>query len=189
MEKDYLPIKTKMLLVNEFSKDDKAELSFIYNSQENQLYNGPEYYNYSESDIIEKLDHLCSQDYFCFAGRLVYAVCIAETGELAGYFGLKNGTLDEHGSVEVLYSISKKHWNKGYGTEVLKGMIHFCFKNFKLHRIFSGCDIDNAASIRIMEKAGMRFESRWRKDRMRNSKWTDGLGFAILDEDINVKYL
>lgn len=38
-----------------------------------------------------------------------------------------------------------------------------------------------------MEKARMRFESRWRQDRIRNGKWTDGLGFAIIDEDFTNK--
>ncbi|MBN2353701.1 MAG: GNAT family N-acetyltransferase [Spirochaetales bacterium] len=53
----------------------------------------------------------------------------------------------------------KKYWNNGYGTEALKAMIIFGFKVIKLHRIFAGCDFGNFASKRIMEKAGMRFES------------------------------
>ena len=31
----------------------------------------------------------------------------------------------------------------------------------------------------------MKFESHWRKDRKRKNKWKDGLGFAILEEDMN----
>ncbi len=73
---------------------------------------------------------------------------------------------------------------KGFGTEALKAIISFGFSGIKLHRIISGCDIDNVASKSIMEKAGMKFESHWRKDRFKNGQWTDGLGFAILDEDL-----
>jgi ribosomal-protein-alanine N-acetyltransferase len=62
-------------------------------------------------------------------------------------------------------------------------MLDFGFKILKLHKIFAGWDIDNFAPKRIMEKAGMRFESYWRQDRKRNNKWSDGLGFAIIDED------
>ena len=76
---------------------------------------------------------------------------------------------------------SKSYWNYGLGTEALKGIIKFGVQAVGLHRIFSGCDIENVASKRVMEKAGMRFESRWRQDRKRNGKWTDGLGFAIID--------
>lgn len=86
--------------------------------------------------------------------------------------------------IEVYYSIYIDFWNQGYGTEALKGIIDFGFNTFKLHKIFAGCDIENVASKTIMEKAGMRFESRWRKDRIRNGEWTDGLGFAIIEDDI-----
>jgi RimJ/RimL family protein N-acetyltransferase len=102
---------------------------------------------------------------------------------LIGFIGFKNGQMTYQGQVEVYYSIYKEHWNNGFGTEALKAMIAFGFNTVKLHRISAGCDIDNYASKTIMEKAGMRFESYWRRDRKRNNKWTDGLGFAILAED------
>ncbi len=54
-------------------------------------------------------------------------------------------------------------------------MIDFGFRIIKLHRIFSGCDMDNYASKRIMEKAGMKYKSYWRKDRKRKNKWTNVL--------------
>lgn len=73
---------------------------------------------------------------------------------------------------------------KSGGTEALKGMLRLGFEDMKLHRIFGGTDIENTGSKRVMEKAGMRFESRWRKDRIREEKRTDGLGFAILREDL-----
>ncbi|MBA7688413.1 hypothetical protein ES703_96893 [subsurface metagenome] len=109
---------------------------------------------------------------------------MTENLQLIGFIGFKNGKMVEQGQIEVYYSIYKSFWNNGFGTEALKGMIKFGFESIKLHRIFAGCDIDNLASKKIMEKAGMRFESRWRKDRRRNGQWTDGLGFAILEEDL-----
>lgn len=63
-------------------------------------------------------------------------------------------------------------------------MIRFSFEVLNLHRIFAGTDIDNIASKRVLDKVGMRFESRWRKDRIRNGHRVDGLGFAILKEDL-----
>jgi len=88
----------------------------------------------------------------------------------------------------VFYSIYKEFWGNGYATEALRAMVEFGFQVVGLHRIWAGCDIDNAASRRVMEKAGMRFESRWRRDRKRNGIWTDGLGFAILEEDIGESF-
>jgi RimJ/RimL family protein N-acetyltransferase len=35
-----------------------------------------------------------------------------------------------------------------------------------------------------MEKAGMTYESHWQKDRLRNGQWHDGLGYAIVNEEL-----
>ena len=118
--------------------------------------------------------------------RLPFRLAIRLRSEdvLIGFTGLKNGTLETNGSAEVFYSIYRDFWNNGYGTEALRAVINFGIKQIGLHRIFAGCDIDNLASKRTMEKAGMHFESMWRQDRMRNGRWTDGLGYSIISDDV-----
>ncbi len=138
----------------------------------------------NEEQIKAYVDELSKQDYDKRELPFLLAVRLISSRELIGFIGFKNGKLEKQGSIEVYYSIYKDYWNNGFGTEALKGIISFGFKTLELHKIFAGCDIDNVASRAIMEKAGMRFESRWRKDRIRNGKWTDGLGFAILEEDL-----
>ena len=97
--------------------------------------------------------------------------------------GFKDGEIVKDGMIELYFGLSKNYWNMGYGTEALKAAISFCFDKIGMHRISAGCDIDNLASARIMEKAGMVKESHWRKDRFRFGKWKDGLGFSILKDD------
>ena len=84
---------------------------------------------------------------------------------------------------EVWYKIHKNHWCKGYATEVLKEIIRFGFEAINLHRIEAGCAVDNIASIKVMEKAGMQLEGRKRKVLPIRGQWCDAFSYAILEED------
>jgi RimJ/RimL family protein N-acetyltransferase len=49
-------------------------------------------------------------------------------------------------------------------TEALKTLIAWALKQEEIYRIWAVCDVDNLASARVMEKAGMQLEGilrRW----------------------------
>ena len=183
-----IPISTDRLLLDRFYLEDWENRYKIEMSPEQHRYNSETFNPRTEEVIKEYVNKLSEQNYNEKALPFLLAIRLKSSKELIGFIGFKNGgwddKLEENCQIEVYYSIHKDFWNKGYGTEALKAMISFGFKTLKLHKIFAGCDHDNIASKSIMEKVGMRFESRWRKDRIRNGRWTDGLGFSILAEDL-----
>lgn len=62
-------------------------------------------------------------------------------------------------------------------------VLDFGFGVLKLHRIEAGCAVDNIASIKVLEKAGMTKEGMKRKKLPIRGKWKDNYFFAILEED------
>lgn len=65
---------------------------------------------------------------------------------------------------ELGFVLARVHWGKGYMTEAVKSLIAWAFKQKDIYRIWAVCDVDNAASARVMEKAGMQREGvlrRW----------------------------
>ena len=58
---------------------------------------------------------------------------------------------------EVGYSSSKKVWNKGYMTEALKEVLNFLFSEGYVKIVLKHA-IENPASGRVMQKAGMTFQ-------------------------------
>jgi RimJ/RimL family protein N-acetyltransferase len=182
-----IPLESRRLLIDRFIPADWIEYYKIENSPEQHRYNREAFHPMTEAETIAFIKDTCEVDYSKCTLPMLFAIRMKKTEKLIGFIGLKNGELRAGGSLEVYYSIHKDHWNRGYATEALKRMIEFGFNDLSLHRIFSGCDADNIASKKVMENAGMKFESRWRKDRMRNGEWTDGLGYAILEEDLAQK--
>lgn len=95
------------------------------------------------------------------------------------------GTIDlvwnkKHYSAELAYAISREFWRQGLGTEAVKKIINFGFKEMELERIQARCVPDNIASYRLMETVGMTYEGTLRKSMFRKGKQEDIKMYSIL---------
>ena len=93
--------------------------------------------------------------------KRLQALSLAEDRYVAGiYFetkliGIFNQTDIRGETIEVGYALHPDHHNRGFATEALKAMIENLFaKGFSV--VFTGAFEDNLASLRVMEKAGMK---------------------------------
>lgn len=85
-----------------------------------------------------------------------WVICLREGGELIGFCGLRR--FGEPPEVEVLYGLAPPFWGRGLATEATRAMLADGFGRLGLGRIYAGTDPPNAASLRVMEKAGMAFD-------------------------------
>ena len=65
---------------------------------------------------------------------------------------------DQDSKADLGYVLAKRYWGHGYMTEAVKGLIIWGFHRRHWQRIHAVCDVENLASARVMEKAGMTFE-------------------------------
>ena len=109
----------------------------------------------------------------------------AQLRESKQFIGLLALTLGKAAfqSGEVWYKLLPTHWGQGLATEALTELLRFGFNERHLHRIEAGCAVDNSASIRVLEKVGMRREGRKRQNLPIRGQWVDTYFFAILDSD------
>jgi RimJ/RimL family protein N-acetyltransferase len=56
---------------------------------------------------------------------------------------------------EFGFNIARSHWGRGYGTEAVRAVIDFGLELPEIYRVQAMCHVDNGASARVMEKAGM----------------------------------
>jgi len=56
------------------------------------------------------------------------------------------------------YVVARREWGRGLATEALRRVIEFGFSFPQVKRVWGVCDIDNLASARVMEKAGLALE-------------------------------
>jgi ribosomal-protein-alanine N-acetyltransferase len=81
-----------------------------------------------------------------------------EQSELIGWCGLRQ--VSEPAGVEVLYGITPECWGQGLAVEATHALLHYGFAELGLSQIYAGTDPPNTASLRVMEKLGMRFDKR-----------------------------
>ncbi len=114
--------------------------------------------------------------------RLQYslAVTLRENGALIGGCRLGIGSEDDR-RADLGYVFNRKHWGNGYATEAVRALLRFGFETLKMHRIWATCHAANAASARVLEKAGLRYEGRLREDRFQKGEWRDTLVFSMLE--------
>ncbi len=117
-------------------------------------------------------------DYSCVAeldGRVV-AMGFLELVDGMGQPGMP--TLTEG---MIGYIVDPRYAGKGVASALAKGLLTAAFDHLNLRRVTAGCNADNPASAKVLEKAGMRreqhrIEDSWHAD----LGWVDGYQYALL---------
>lgn len=81
-------------------------------------------------------------------------------GEAAGAIGIILQTDIYRRSAEIGYWLGEKYWGRGIVTSAVRAMTDWAFANFDICRIYAGVLEWNPTSMKVLEKAGYRFEAR-----------------------------
>ncbi|WP_221390383.1 GNAT family N-acetyltransferase [Dyadobacter sp. NIV53] len=73
------------------------------------------------------------------------------TGELIGAVKLDK----IWNEIEIGYRIMEEYWGRGIATAIAKDLISFARDTLNAKRVIAFVNVENAASIRVLEKAGM----------------------------------
>ncbi|MCL2377251.1 MAG: GNAT family N-acetyltransferase [Defluviitaleaceae bacterium] len=87
----------------------------------------------------------------------LWYVALKETGELIGMAGLLLKEIENENYHEVNYIIDKKHWNKGYATEIAAEIISYHKDADGIGTFVAIIDKKNVSSIRVAENVGMAY--------------------------------
>ena len=147
-------LETERLILRRFSNDDAA---FIL-----QLLNEPSFLqNIGDKGvrtIADALEYirtgpLASYERFGFG---LYLVELKSTGERIGICGLiKRESLPD---VDVGFAFLPSFWSKGYAFEAASAVVSYGGDVLKICRIVAITSPNNNASIKVLEKLGLRFE-------------------------------
>ena len=93
-----------------------------------------------------------------------------------------------HARAEIGYALSREYWGRGLMPEAARAMIRFGFERMSLNRIEARCIAENAASARVMEKAGMTYEGTLRQREVIKGAYRDMELYAILRGEFRGRY-
>lgn len=93
-----------------------------------------------------------------------WAIVLKSTGRMIGTCGFTSFDAP-HDAAEIGYVLSPDYRGQGIAPEAVRAVLAFGFERLALHRIEARFIEGNDASLRVMEKVGMRFEG-YRREAM-----------------------
>lgn len=160
-------LETDRLFLREYVVED-AEAFFRLNSD-------PEVLRFTGDESLPSLEHARQvllahpiADYRKYGfGR--WACILKRTGENIGFVGLKY--LEEFGEVEIGFRLMCARWGFGFATEASIASVRFGFADLALKHIIGLVLPQNIASVRVLEKAGLRLSETVRYRARRFAKY------------------
>jgi RimJ/RimL family protein N-acetyltransferase len=89
-----------------------------------------------------------------------WVIALRDSGEVAGMISIR----PDGWRVDLGYVLARKWWGRGLMTEAVRAVVDYLLSEPEVFRVWAVCDVENAASARVLEKAGMQREGilrRW----------------------------
>ena len=128
---------------------------------------------YSKRDAREFLKSLSQRQ-----PETLFAIAVND--EAVGGIGFVLHPDVERVSAEIGYWLAEPFWGRGIATEALAALTAHAIQTHGLTRIYAVPFAWNAASCRVLEKAGYVLEGRLRKSAIKDGKLTDQLQYAFV---------
>lgn len=107
-------------------------------------------------------------------------LCIEVAGEVAGSISLLFKHDVNWRSAEIGYFVGQRFWGRGITTAAVVALTEYAFATFDLCRLYAVVFAPNAASARVLEKAGYELEARLRKSITKDGQTMDALLYALI---------
>jgi RimJ/RimL family protein N-acetyltransferase len=150
------PIETDRLLLRPFTLADAEALHEVWGDPAAERFGGPGWPRPETVDDTRRyLEPIVAGQ--AERGYASWAVIEKTSGRLIGDCGLflADGVGPE---IELAYGLAPDVWGRGYATEAAAACVRVGFEQLGVARIVADVDLSNTASIRVLEKIGMRLE-------------------------------
>lgn len=171
---------TKRLVLRRFTVDDAKDMyeNWAKDSEVTKYLRWPPHTN------VDVSRGLLSQWVASYADLSYYswAIALKENNIAIGSIGIMEvSKVDQSG--EIGYCMGKSWWGKGLMTEALKAVLQFSFEEVGFNRLEAVHSINNPASGRVMQKAGMTFEGIARQKYKANLGFQDCKIYSVLKQE------
>lgn len=135
------------------ASDAPAVLSLYVDKEANRYGYQPKMDALSDAEaLVERAASLARE-----GSILHWGVADARSDEIIGHttlFKIEHA----HGRAEIGYSVHRRLWARGIGTEAVRLLVDLAFERCGLRRLEADADPRNAGSLRLLEKLGFQRE-------------------------------
>ncbi len=185
-------LETERLILRQFTETD-AELLFELDSDPEvtrftklgDRSGTPTSYNEIKNEFLPKVLRYYQE----YPGYGFWVTIEKSSNKFIGWFHFRPGldsymgaTLYQVDDIEVGYRLQRKMWGKGYATEGSKALIRKGFLELGTQQVVASALLANKASIRVMEKVGLKFERNF----VYSESQQAGVKYTLNKDDFNL---
>lgn len=145
-------IETERTILRKLTKEDATNFYSLNLDEDVLKYTGDKPFE----NLQTATDFITNYDQYEKYGVGRLAIIDKKTLEFLGWCGLKFS--EDKNEYDIGFRFYKKHWNKGYATESAIACLNYGFEKLNLKRIIGRAMKENVASIKVLEKIGLKYE-------------------------------
>jgi ribosomal-protein-alanine N-acetyltransferase len=173
-----LPLETGRLRVRELTDTDEADYVALYGDERitRHLLYGPADADGARQQLARALRRQR-------APRRDSWELGVELAGTSGLIGACDLTLHSKDEAEIGYLLAHGRWGRGYGTEIAVALAQAAFGQLGVARVLSTVEIHNDRSLRVLDKAGLRWEGTLRRYARARRRWWDVHLYTVSREE------
>ena len=172
------PIQTERLLLRPFQVEDAPAMFKNWSSDEEVTH----YLTWPPHESVETTKESINRWVDGYQNPLQFKWAIVFDNEVVGSIDVVH--LEEKlDAVEIGYALSRKCWGKGIMTEALVAVSRYLLEEAGCNRVAARHDVNNLASRKVMQKAGMTYEGTLRQNGKNNQGICDMAYYSIIKAD------
>ena len=180
MEK--LNIHTDRLLIRHLEIADLKDFHIYRCNPEVTKYQGFNVMTIEEAEAFIKDN--ATKNYGNAGEWVQYGIENTDTGKLFGDCAIKLDSYDTR-IAEIGITISHLEQQKGFAKETLLGILKFLFDVKNLHRVVEIVDVENTASIKLLDSTGFKKEGHFIENIFFKGQWGSEYQYAMLQREWN----
>lgn len=145
-----ITISTERLMLRDFEVADVPALAVILGDGQVMRYSVRGVLSeHATGDFVRNCRHAYSVD-----GYGPQALVESASGQLAGFCGLNAELVDGVMEVEIGYRLAPSFWGRGLASEAVQATLRHGFETLRLESVIGIVQPQNAASVKVLLKAG-----------------------------------
>lgn len=145
-------METERLFFRPYEEKDKPDFLNLFTDPKVMKYVGDGVLDEAQAEAFWRklFDELYPQNFN------IWAIFAGEDSRYVGHAGIYRRPAKSE-DWELVYFLNRNDWGRGFATEIARRVIEYGFTELNLPEIYATVDDEHSASIKVLEKAGMRF--------------------------------
>ncbi|MDQ3257280.1 MAG: GNAT family N-acetyltransferase [Acidobacteriota bacterium] len=179
-DKSFSQLESARLRLRRFAAADLAAFVAYRNDPLVARYQSWE--TYGEQEAIEFLRHQADTRPGAPGEWTQFAVELKATGALVGDCAL-HVKADDARQGEIGFTLAREYQGRGYAAEAVARLLDHVFAELQLHRVVAITDCENAASVALLERLGLRREGHFIQNVWFKGRWGNEYLYAVLADE------